>query len=94
MQEEQNTVENYQVLVTQITWNKNTIKGFNKKSPVDQLPDQCSIDLPKQLASQENTPNFKDNVETFIYNLLTRRHGHEVYSCQIWLPPKIEQKVA
>lgn len=35
MQEEQNTIENYQVLVTQITWNKNTIKGFNKKSPVD-----------------------------------------------------------
>lgn len=93
MQEEQN-IENYQVLVTQITWNKNTIKGFSKKSPVDQLPDQCSVDLPKQLANQEKQPNFKDNVETFIYNMLTRRYGHEVYSCQIWLPLEEETKVA
>lgn len=93
MQEEQN-IENYQVLVTQITWNKDTIKGFNKKVPVDQLPDQCTVDLPKQLASQVKQLNFKDNVETFIYNMLTRRYGHEVYSCQIWLPLEEETKVA
>ena len=93
MQEEQN-IENYQVLVTQITWNKDTIKGFNKKAPVDQLPDQCTVDLPKQLASQVKQSNFKDNVETFIYNMLTRRYGHEVYSCQIWLPLEEETKVA
>ena len=92
--QEQNS-ENYQVIVTQITWNKNQIRGFNKKSHVDQLPDTFNVDLPKQLAAQEKQSNFKDSVESFVYNMLTRKFGHEVYSCQIWLPlEEVEEKVA
>lgn len=76
----------YQVLVTEITWNEKHIKGYQKRQSSDQLPNQFNVDLPKQLAAQQKLPAFKDNVESFVYNLLTRKFGHEVYSCQIWLP--------
>lgn len=81
----------YQVLVTEITWNKKQIKGYQKPQAYDQLPSQFNVDLPKQLSAQEKRPSFKDNVESFVYNLLTRKFGHEVYSCQIWLPLEEEK---
>lgn len=83
--------EPYQVLVTEITWNENNIKGYQKQT-YDPLPSQFNIDLPKQLAAQEKLQSFKDNVEAFVYNLLTRKFGHEVYSCQIWLPLEEKEK--
>ena len=35
---------------------------------------------------------FNDVIESYIYNALTRKFGHEVYHCQIWLP--LEDEVA
>lgn len=29
---------------------------------------------------------FNDVIESYVYNALTRKFGHEVYSAQIWLP--------
>ncbi len=83
--------QGYQLFVTSITWNKTPIKHFQKKGN-EELPEQASIDLPQQIADQEKSQDFKDTVESFVYNLLTRKYGHEVYSCQIWLPLEEEQK--
>ena len=80
-------LEGYQVIVTNITWSKDTVGKFrSKKDFTDRLPDQMSFNLPDSLAKKDGKEGFKDEVETFTYNFLTKRFNHEVYSCQIWLP--------
>ena len=81
------TVEGYQIIVTGITWSKDTIGKYrSKKDFSDKLPDQMTFILPEALTKNSKDPNFNDEVETFVYNLLARRFNHVAHHCQIWLP--------
>ena len=78
----------YQVLVTNIYWDSKAINAAAKKMSKNDLPVQMSIDIPSQVLqhANKNMTAFNDIVEQFIYNLLTKKYGHEVNSAQIWLP--------
>lgn len=77
----------YQVIVANIYWNSKPINK-SKKIDKDDLPAQMSLNIPNQVLEQANKSknNFNDIIEQFCYNLLTRKYGYEVNSCQIWLP--------
>lgn len=79
----------YQVMITGIKWDSKTIgQYYVKKDKTVELPAQFTLDLPENVLNQANKKKeeFNDVVETFIYNFLTRKYGHEVNNCQIWLP--------
>lgn len=86
MEIEENPNE-YQVIVANIFWNHSN-KKTNKKKSDEELPAQMSLTIPDQVLMQakKNNNSFNDIVEQFCYNLLTRKYGCEVNSCQIWLP--------
>lgn len=77
----------YQVLVTNIMWNKHSfVPTRSNKNP--EFPDQLTIDIPTRVLNEAKKKKnvFNDIVEQFIYNLLYRKHNCEVNRCQIWLP--------
>lgn len=79
----------YQVLITGIYWDKKTIgQRYVKYDKYDELPSQFTLDLSESVLKQANKKpeEFNDVVETFCYNFLTKKFGHEVNNCQIWLP--------
>lgn len=81
-------IENeYQVIVANIFWNSKS-KGFGRKDNKVELPTQMSLNIPTSVLNEANKSknNFNDIIEQFCYNLLTRKYGKEVSSCQIWLP--------
>ena len=86
MQDIESNDNNNQILITNITWNKNAIHSHSKQE--DDLPTQFAIDLPENVVNQANKKgnNYKDVIESFAYNFLTRKFDHEVWSCSIWLP--------
>jgi len=85
--DEQEKHEGYEVIITGITWDKDTVSKFHsKKDFSSKLPDQMTLIIPEKLAEKENTPTFNDEVETFVYNLLAKRFNHIAHHCQIWLP--------
>lgn len=85
--DETNTPEGYQLMIVNIKWDKETIGKYrSKKDFSDKLPDQMSVILPESLARKENTPDFNDTVETWVYNFLAKRFNHIAHYCQIWLP--------
>lgn len=88
--ETENDVENpAQVIVTSITWSKDSLSKFaSKKDFSVKLPEMFTFDLPASILAQEEKPNYYDIVETFVYNFLARRFNHIAYHCQIWLPIK------
>lgn len=88
MTEYENQVDSYQILACNITWN---VKRKLPKTKVDELPVQIALDIPENVLNQARKRNnsFNDIIETFTYNLLTRKFGCEVASCQVWLPPEI-----
>lgn len=75
----------YQVLVCNIYWNHDHITN---KSRATELPAQLALDIPENVLNQANKKGnvFNDIIEQFAYNLLTRKYGCEVASCQVWLP--------
>ena len=86
MQDIESNDNSNQILITNITWNKNAIHSHSKQE--DGLPTQFALDLPENVVNQANKKgnNYKDVVESFAYNFLTRKFDHEVWSCSIWLP--------
>ena len=86
MQDIESNDNNNQILITNITWNKKAIHSHSKQE--DDLPTQFAIDLPENVVNQANKKDnvYKDVIESFVYNLLTRKYDHEVWSCSIWLP--------
>ena len=74
----------YQVLVCNIHWNNPT----SHKQKHYELPAQLALDIPENVLNQARKKNndFNDIIEQFAYNLLTRKFGCEVCSCQVWLP--------
>ena len=77
--------DNYQILVCNIHWN---INSASHKTKVDELPAQLALDIPESVLKQANKKSnvFNDIIEQFAYNILTRKFGCEVCSCQVWLP--------
>lgn len=77
-----NTSESiYQILVVNIKYGKEL--GNKNKSK----PSMTVLDLPDNIIKiQKNEDKFKDSVETFVYNTITKKYGAEVNNCQIWLP--------
>ena len=88
LKNDQDQSNKYQVLITDVKWNKDTIKSYKTKKDNESLPDSFTLDLPMNVLNQAKKKNnvFNDVVETFVYNFLTRKFGHEVYHCSIWLP--------
>lgn len=87
----------FQILITGISWNKHTTKALSAKAYIskdEELPEQFTLDVPENVLNQAKKVNneFNDIIETFVYNFLTRKFGHEVQHCQIWLP--LEEQVA
>lgn len=83
-------ISNDQVLITGITWNKNSLSSYHtKKDDEDvELPTQFTLNIPDNVLKQAGKPrnNYYDVIESFVYNFLTHKFNHEVYSCSIWLP--------
>ena len=83
----ENTSDKYQVFVANIHWSKKPLKNV-KKTNKDSLPEYMSLDIPNQVLHEANKSktNFNDVIESFCYNLLTKKFGWEVTGCQVWLP--------
>ena len=85
--EENEEVNDYNVIITGIKWNKETVSKYkSKKDFYNTLPEQVVITLPESVTKHEKTSNFNDIVETFTYNYLMKRYNHIANYCQIWLP--------
>jgi hypothetical protein len=73
--------ESYQVLVVNITY------GNELSNKIKDRPEMTVLDIPESiLKNKKDETKFKDSIESFVYNTLTRKYGAEVCSCQIWLP--------
>lgn len=87
--DEQQDSNTYQVMVANIVWNKESNRQFRSKYDAKkELPDQMTFDIPADRITkfQKNMATFNDEIESYIYNTLTGKFGHEVQHCQIWLP--------
>lgn len=85
--DDNSNVEGYQIIVTGISWSKDSIGKYrSKKDFSDRLPDQMTFILPEALIKNIKDPCFNDEVETFVYNLLARRFNRIAHHAQIWLP--------
>ena len=81
--------EHYQVLITGIHWDRKTTSQYKVKNDnYDLLPSQFTLDISDLVLKQanKNKEEFNDVIESHCYNFLTRKFGHEVNRCQIWLP--------
>ena len=84
--------ENSTIYITNITWHtkQNVIAALSYKQ--GDLPAEYSLSIPGYLADLrlakdiESQAKFKDEIETFVYNFLTKKFGVECSSCQIFLP--------
>ena len=85
---ENEVVNNYQVIVTNIKWNGKSQTIVAKKMNANDLPEQMSIDIPIGVLNEINKkPSEEANIiEQFVYNLLYKKFGREVNRCQVWLP--------
>ena len=92
----------YPVLVTGIKWNPDTCRTYRVKHDSEvELPEQFTLDIPEGLYNKavkaekkaKSETEFKDIIETHVYDFLTHKFNHEVYSCSIWLPLKDEDQV-
>jgi hypothetical protein len=73
--------DGYQVLVVNIKYGKE----LNNK--VKYKPETTVLDIPENiLKTQKDEYKFKNNIETFVYNTLSKKYNVEINSCQIWLP--------
>lgn len=75
----------YEVVVANVAWSSKPFRAMKKEG---ELPTQISMTIPENVLKQANKPAnvFNDIIESYVYNTLTRKFGHEVWRCQIWLP--------
>lgn len=86
---EQQDPNTYQVMVANIAWKKESNRQFRSKYDAKkELPDQMAFDIPIDRITkfQKHPSTFNDEIESYIYNTLTGKFGHEVLHCQIYLP--------
>lgn len=73
----------YQIQVVNIAWGRDVGERGKKKD----RPSDTVLDVPGEIMKhQKNQTKFMELIESFTYNILTRKYGAEVYSCQIYLP--------
>lgn len=69
------------IIITNIKW----WKGHETKNKVNyyDLPESYQISIPNNMFDlyKSNYNTFKDDIETFVYNFLTRKFGIEVSFC-------------
>ena len=71
----------YQVIVV------NTKYGRILNEKIKDRPEMSVLDIPEGILKTKNKSGiFEDNVESFVYNTLTKKYGAEVSHCQIYLP--------
>lgn len=71
----------YQVIVV------NTKYGRILNEKIKDRPEMSILDIPEGILKTKNKHNvFEDNIESFVYNTLTKKYGAEVSHCQIYLP--------
>lgn len=77
----------YQILCVNIFFDEDS---FENRKDRENHPDSLSLDVPTRLLPLEesNFKKFKDEVEMFAYNTISKKFGGEVVSMQIWLPNK------
>lgn len=82
---EEDTNAGYEVVVANVSWNQKPFRPMKKEG---ELPTQLSMTIPENVLKQANKPTnvFNDIIESYVYNALARKFGHEVWRCQIWLP--------
>ena len=74
-------IDGYQILVVNIKY------GKELNSKVKNKLNMTVLDVPEGIMkSIKNESKFKDNIESFAYNTLTKKYGAEVSYCQVWLP--------
>jgi hypothetical protein len=72
--------DGYQIIVVNIKYGKDLNKHIKDK------PSMVILDVPESiLKCKTQTEKFKDNLESFAYNTITKKYGAEVYKCQIWM---------
>lgn len=84
-----NEVKSYQIFISDISWKKDTVGSYRVKfDKADELPRQFTLDVPANVLTQAEKPEsvFNDVIESFAYNFLTHKFGHEVQHCQVFLP--------
>ena len=73
--------DGYQILVVNIKYGR---KISNK---IKERPEMTVLDVPESILKHKNKEDqFKDMIETFAYNTVTRKYGAEVCHCNIFLP--------
>ena len=71
----------YQITITDIKY------GRELSGKVKHRPEITTLDVPESLLKlKEDNAKFMENIESFAYNMLTRKYGAEVCHCQVWLP--------
>ena len=88
MEEQNFDTSNCQVLVTNIKWNKDQIGQYRvHHDKYETLPSQYTLDIPENVTKQAKSGKceLKEIVETFVFNFLSKKYGHEVNNCAIWL---------
>lgn len=78
--------ESYQINIVNISWN--TENMMKSRRAAEDLPHGMVFDVPKSVLEQANKPGnvFNDVIESYVYNVLTRKFGYELNRCQIYLP--------
>ena len=76
----------YQIICVNIRFDPDS---FDRDSDDRDCPDSMSLDIPTRLLPllTSNFAKFKDEVEMFAYNTISKKFGGEVYFMQIFLPP-------
>ena len=77
--------ENYQIIVCNIHYDRSTA---SRRVNFNDLPEQLALDIPSSVLNQakKSKNDFNDVIEQFAYNVLSRKFGVDVCSCQVWLP--------
>lgn len=83
-QEVQNTI-----IATNIKWHKpNSLSHIMQSS--SKLPEEFTLGIPSHLLpikdNKQKYQQFKDEIEQFVYNFLTKKFDTQCTFCQIWLP--------
>ena len=88
MENENENIDSYQVIVTNIKWDEKARSIVAKKTDITELPEQMSLDIPNGVLNEIKKKRSEESniIEQFVYNLLYKKYGREVNHCQIWLP--------
>ena len=72
----------YQITVANIKYGREFYMKHRER------PEMVTLDVPESLlkVKDRDDEKFRDGIESFAYNTVTRKFGAEVSFCQVWLP--------